>query len=304
MTLPNFLIIGAAKSGTSALYYYIKDHPNIFMATPKELRFFSSFLHPEENGPDVYKNKHATSIQEYEKYFECVNQETAIGEASPQYLYYLDSARYIKEILPNVKIISMLRNPVDRAYSSYLHAVRDWFEDSKNFKQGLQREEKRIDSGWPMLFHYINGGYYYQQLKQYYDLFPSENIKTIIYDDFVNSPESILREIFLFLQVDQNYVPDMSFKPNVSGQPRWKLIHRFLKPFYREPSSLQAKTKKIIPKSIRATFSSKIKKINQIKVPLDSTTRQSLIKLFEEDILLLQNLLNRDLSIWLEIDNN
>lgn len=302
MTLPNFLIIGAAKSGTSALYHYLKGHPQIFLSTPKELRFFSSFNHPEKNGPNVYKRESVTSIQEYKKCFENVNQETAIGEASPQYLYYSDSAYYIKEILPNVKIISILRNPIDRAYSSYLHAVRDWFEDAKNFQQGLQKEEKRIESGWPMLFHYVNGGYYYRQLKQYYDLFPKENIKTIIYDDFVTSPEVVLREIFSFLKVDQSYVPDMSFKPNVSGQPRWISIHRFLKPFYREPSSLQAKVKKFIPKSMRAAFSTNIKRINQTKVPLDSTIRHSLIRVFEEDILLLQNMLNRDFSIWLDVE--
>ena len=136
MTLPNFLIIGAAKSGTTALYRYLYDHPEIYMSERKELHYFS---YPETSkltkGPHTYKRLSVSTLAEYMTFFDGARDEIAIGEASPSYLYLPGTAERIYQLLPNVKIIAILRNPVERAFSAYMHARRDKWEPIPDFAQ-------------------------------------------------------------------------------------------------------------------------------------------------------------------------
>lgn len=298
MTLPNFLIVGAAKSGTSALYNYLREHPQVFMPNQKELRYFSSIDHQENNGPDVYKFNCVTSLEEYKQHFSEVNEEIAIGEASPQYLYYPETASHINKILPNIKIIIILRNPVERAYSAYLHALRDWHENEKDFLKALHREDERIAAGWPMLFHYVHAGFYYHQLLHYFKLFPRSNIQVIIYDDFVKSPNKVIKDLFIFLGVEENYLPNMAFRPNVSGYPKNIFIHRLLKWVSQDTRFLNYLSKAILPKPIRLSLTKTYKKSAFEKKALDDVHYSLLFEKFRDEIIMLERLLKKDLSNW------
>src|SRR3712207_6354190 len=133
MTMPNFLIIGAMKSGTTALYYYLEQHPEIYMSPVKEPNFFSS--QEQENAADA-----VTDIGTYQHLFRGVSGEKAIGEASHSYLYEPGAAAEIRRYLPEAKLIAILRNPIDRAYSHFLHMVRSGTEPLDDFAQALQEE--------------------------------------------------------------------------------------------------------------------------------------------------------------------
>src|SRR3712207_4104321 len=131
MTLPNFLVIGAMKSGTTALYYYLEQHPEIYMSPVKEPNFFS-----QENAADT-----VTHIGTYEQLFKGASGKKAIGEASHSYLYEPRAAAEIRRYVPKVKLIAILRNPIDRAYSHFLHMVRSGTEPLDDFAQALREEE-------------------------------------------------------------------------------------------------------------------------------------------------------------------
>ena len=156
--LPNFLIIGAAKGGTTSLYHYLNQHPQVYMSPMKEPRFFA--LENEKlnfQNPDKAINKTSvTSLSEYYKLFDGVTNETAIGEASPLYMYSTKAVERIAHYVPTAKLIAILRNPVDRAYSCYKHLIA---LEPYSFADAILHEDKRISQNWAHLWNYRLGGY-------------------------------------------------------------------------------------------------------------------------------------------------
>lgn len=296
MTLPNFLIIGAAKAGTSSLHYYLSQHPQIFMPFLKEPMFFA--LENEElnfQNPDQGINYSAiTNIEDYQKLFEGAT-EIAVGEVSPIYLYSEKAASRINYYIPTAKLIVVLRNPVDRAFSCYTHLLREDYE-TLSFSNSLKEEKNRIEKNWAHLWHYKRAGYYYKQLKIYFDIFDSKQIKVLLYDDFEDSPQMFLKSIFAFLEVETEFSPEMT-KMNVSGLPKSKLVHDF----FRNKNFVRTSIKTLVPGRIRTKVAGKIKMWNlKPKPQISETDRDFLLNEFRCDIEQLQALVNRDLSLWLE----
>lgn len=182
--LPNFLIVGAAKSGTTSLYNYCTQHPEIFMSPVKEPYFFSFInIKPNFKGPYDQKTNEKEiicDIKEYERLFENVNNERAIGECSNSYLYFRNTAKIIKRYIPHCKIIIILRNPVERAYSHYLQHVMLGHED-QTFEVALEKEEERKKNNWRWHYHYVGQGLYYCQVKRYLNQFGKDKIAIYIY---------------------------------------------------------------------------------------------------------------------------
>lgn len=300
MVMPNFLIIGAAKAGTTALYYYLKQHPQIYMSPVKETNFFA--LEGEKlnfRGPGDHEAINSFSITDLESYllqFQEVSNEIAIGEASPLYLYSPKAPERIKFYIPNAKLIAILRNPVERAYASFLHLIRDGRESFTDFTQALQEEEARIQNNWEHIWHYKQMGFYYNQLKRYYDTFAPGQIKVYLYEDFKTRPVSVLQDIFRFLGVDDTFIPDMSIRPNVSGIPKSKVMHSFL----TKPNLIKTILKPFFPARLRQRIVTSLKNRNLVKPELSPEIRRYLIQVYKEDIMKLQDLIQRDLSKWLE----
>lgn len=297
MNMPNFLIIGAAKSGTTALYHYLKQHPQIYMSPVKEPEFFSfegeqlSFM-----GPGVTINTSSiTNLEDYVRLFQGVSQEIAIGEASALSLYTPKAAERIKHYIPNIKLIAILRNPVDRAYASFTHLIRDNREPITSFSQALAEEQNRIEQNWGFLWRYQDLGFYFAQLKRYYDLFDKRQIKVYLYDDFCTNPSELIQDIFQFLDVDKNFVPDISAKHNVSGFPRNQTLQAFL----RQSSPIKTFLKPLLPEKLYRSTAKYLINYNLSKPNLLLETRKQLIEVFREDILQLRDLLDRDLEHWL-----
>lgn len=294
MTLPNFVIIGAAKAGTTSIAQYLDQHSQIYISPVKE-PFFFSFESQEIDfsgpGDDQSLRLAVTTLQDYEQLFDGVTDETAVGEASTSYLYTPKAVERIHHHLPDVKIIAILRNPVDKAYSSFLHQVREGYEPLDSFSQALEDEEIRIQKNWMYFWHYRHNGFYYQKLKRYYDHFPSEQIHVYLFEDFNKNPLQFMQNLFNVLEVDSSFEPDFSIRYNISGVPRSRLLHvlmtksRFVKKFL----------KPIVPRPFRQ----KVRRFNLEKPTLPAQVRQDLMNGYRQDILSLQDLIQRDLSGWL-----
>jgi hypothetical protein len=269
------------------------------MSSKKELRFFSNHIEIPANVPADYIHQGVKTLNEYERFFNNVTTEKIYGESSPMYLYYPGTAERIKETLPNVKLFAILRNPVDRAYSAYTHGLREWKEPAKSFEEALVQENGREQQGWGMLWQYTKAGFYYEQLKRYYDVFDPSQIMVALHDDLVSDVDILLRDIFVFLEVDPNFKPDTSARPNVSGFPKSKSVHSFMKKLFISDNPIKKVSRKIFSQEFRKRTINYVRELNLEKRKMSNETRHELNQVFRDDVKKLESLLNRDLSHWI-----
>jgi hypothetical protein len=302
MTLPNFLVIGAAKSGTSSLYSYLGQHPDVYTSPIKGPCFFA-FEEGEKvtvNGPgdqEVFNRHIITDLSKYRSLFDGVKKEKRYGEASVLYLYSPTAPVRIKRYIPDVKLVAILRNPVDRAFSSFSHLRRDGREVLEDFAGALKAEEARVNAQWQHLWHYTRLGFYHSQLSRYFEHFHPSQIAVYTYDEFRADPLKVVRELFSFLGLDDSFVPSVSVWHNVSGDPKLRSLHSFL----MKPNALKKIVKPFLPMSMRRNWRAQALKWNTAtgKSRLSAADRKYLVELYREDILKLQKLINRDLTHWL-----
>jgi hypothetical protein len=307
MTLPNFLVIGAQKAGTTSLYHYLAQHPQVYMSPIKEPCFFNHEIDPDGKvveegfGNPGQRTSRISHIEEYRALFRGVNNETAIGEASPPYIYVPGTAERIKRYVPEARVIAVLRNPADRAYSAFLHAVRIGKEPLTDFVRALLEEETRVRENWHYTFHYRSRGFYYAQLRRYYRVFGWERVGIWLYEDLRKDPVGVAQGIFRFLGVDDTFVPNTSSKHNVSGVPKGETARATIRAMdtlasaFLETFTSESKIYPLLSK-VRHRVQSRI----VTKPPaLDSKTRAELTDSYREDILKLQELIGKDLSAWL-----
>ena len=299
--LPNFLIVGAAKSGTTSLHYYLKEHQEICMPLNKKETFFfvgeksNLGMRPGNFGKDIIVN-----FDDYKKLFQGVifSKHNAIGEACVAYLYfYKNSISNIIHYLKNPKIIIMLRNPIDRAFSNYLHHVRDGLEQL-SFEKALNNQRKRKEQNWWWGYQFTDVGFYYKQVKAYLDNF--DQVKICLFDDLKKDTLGSVKDIYGFLGVDTSFAPNVNIRYNVTGIPK----NRFVCEFFKKPNIVKSIAKPIIKILVsqekRHKIKEKIKMKNLQKPQMKPETREYLKNLYREDILKLQDLIKRDLSNWLE----
>ena len=301
MAKPNFLIIGAGKAGTTSLYEYLKQHPQIFMSPIKETNFFAyegpyQMLTPA----DAMDKREFFPIRDLETYmalFNDVRDEVAIGEASPRYLPAPGAARRIRQQLPDVKLIAMLRDPSERAYSSYLMYSALEYE-RRTFQQAIHDEQAGVNKDLPSgQWRYLAVGLYYRQLRRYLELFDRNQIEIYFFEDLARDAISLLRRIFLFLNVDDQFCPDTSVKFHPSGVPRNRLLHWVLR---KRPATTAVKNR--LPEWLRRRANARVvtmQRSNLAKPPLRDELREQLVSFYREDIQNLQRLTDRDLSHWL-----
>ncbi len=299
MRLPDFLLIGAAKSGTTALFYYLGQHPDVFACPVREPNFFAleghvlNFAGPGDRGT-VGKNS-VTDLEIYGGLFADAEANRLAGEVSPLYLYHEHAPARIKQHLPDAKLIVVLRNPVDRAYASFLHLRRDGREPCTRFEDAITRETTRIQSNWEHLWHYYEMGRYATQLERYFALFDRSQIKLIRYEAFKRSPAEVVRECFDFLGVDNGFEPSFARRPNRSGEPRSRMVQWVIGGRGRLKHTLA----QILPESLKGRIVHRIQQINLKQPAMEAEVRQMLQDRYREEIEKLQELTDWDLSGWL-----
>jgi hypothetical protein len=294
MALPSFIIIGASKSGTTSLYEYLRQHPQVFMSPIKETNFFTC----DNKKPEFRTNVTRDIVYKFEDYkalFRNAKNKNAIGEVSPLYMFIPGAAGRIKKRIPDIKLIAILRNPVDRAFSHFSMHRRDGFEPYETLAEAIADEPRRAQDGW-VVGQYLMIGYYGRQLQRYYNYFDRDQIRVYLYDDLVQDPVKLLKDIFQFIGVDENYLPDMSRKFNKSGVIKNSLL-RFL---WTKTHTLRLIIRPALSRNIRQSVAGFFNSRKLVKLHLPDETRSQLLDLYHEDILKLQELIQRDLSMWLK----
>jgi len=304
MTMPNFLVIGGARCGTTSLHYYLGEHPDIFMASHKDCRFFAMGDEPmpaylEEDEPararfDAMRRDAVLTPEAYRALFDEVADETAVGEATAFYLYHPRAPERIRRTIPDARLVAVLRQPAERAYSHYLARVRNGSID-RSFEEVLDAEDPADERVWAGQFHFIREGFYYRNLKRYYDLFPADQFRIFLFEELQGEPERLVRDICRFLGVRDDVPLDVAIRYNAAGRPKSQAINRLL--MRRNP--LKSAVKWLIPQSLRTRLRFRVMQKNAAEAEMAPDVRKRLIDVFRDDILRLQDLIGRDLSHWL-----
>lgn len=292
MTLPNFIVIGAAKAGTTALYWYLAEHPAIFMSPVKETNYFAFGTDAQGHwlyGDPEHHQFPIRSQSQYEALFAEAGNATAIGEASPIYLECPQAAARIRSLIPDARLICALRHPVDRAYSDYLMFLRSQgrrLEPTRELVPSAPWAQR--DSRWMQL------GKYYQQLSRYYEAFPGERISPFLFDDLKPSPAGVMQRLYGFLGVDPAFVPDFDTPHNFGGMPaNWFLERLFTN------RAIRAAVEPWISRRA-VNFVRHMRTRNMRKAPaLPLDLKRELTVPFRDDILRTSDLIGRSLEHWL-----
>ena len=300
MTLPNFLIIGAGKAGTTSVHEYLKQHPEVFVSAIKETNFFVyDGQNPLVLGQSPSSDFPIRSLEAYRALFRDAAGAKAIGESSPKYLVDPKAAERIRHHLPAVRLIVMLRNPLERAYSSYAMYVRDR-DERRSFARAIADEERGVCDG-AMRFgqkHYVGAGYYARHLRVYFDLFDRAQIAIHRFEDLQADPVGLMRRLYGFLGVADAFVPDTGLRHNSSGKPRNPLLRPLL-----HKSILTRTARRVLPGPLRRRAEAVQRAWRdssaQAAPSLPPEIRATLIARYRDDILELQDLIGRDLTDWL-----
>lgn len=301
-TLPTFFVVGAAKSGTTSLYHYIGQHPDVYMPHNKEPHWFSRV--PYIRGQGAHP---VTSEEEYLRLFKDRTTESAIGEASPSYLWNEEAPYRIKETIPHAKIIVILRHPVERAHSHYMMDVRA-DKQHLTFMEALMRDQQAENKGWGVSDLYIDLGFYAEQVQRYYDAFGRSQVQVFLYEDLRQNPKSLLRSAFAFLGTEPGHADniDTDVQYNKYSVPKNPLAKTILgSRMFRARQSSKLRAKLIPNDQTRAQIRSSLLFRDAAKSTIDAESRRFLMDLYRPDIQRLQGLLNRDLGHWLwSVDEN
>ena len=287
---PTFLILGAAKSGTTALYHWLGQHPEVQMSPVKQPHYFAGIA-PTFRGPgDAALNREmVTSESQYRSLFATGRDALARGEASPFYLYYAErTVERVRTTLPECRLIILLREPVQRAYSGYLHLVRDGRE-SGTFTQALEHEDERMARGWEPLWAHRALGLYSAQVAAVLAAFPREQVGVWTYDQMRHEPAQLFREVCRLIGVDEAFVPNFT-RHNQSGVPRNAALHALLVKLHAPHVA-----KALLPEALAQWVVSRY--LPRRPPPAESAA--ALGAFFREDIAVLQRMLpDLDLSGW------
>lgn len=277
MPLPNFLIIGAAKAGTTSLWHYCGEHPQVFMSRVKECNFF---CHREDDPatPGRRRRLGMMTIDEYQRQFDGVRNEIAIGEVSPRYLRSPVAPDRIRSLLPGARLVASLREPASTLYSAYLMHVR----------QGKADPDVAVAFGPGS--RYWRSGFYFNHLKRYYDLFGREQMYVCLFDDLTRDAAATMAGLFRFLGVDPAFRPNVETMHNVAALPKNRWLRAVVTPIARRELGQH-----LPPWLLRAGRRLFLRTAPGCPPDL----RQRLRQLHREDVLKVQDLIQRDLSAWL-----
>jgi hypothetical protein len=309
---PNFFIVGAPKAGTTSLYHYLDQHPQIYMCPVKEPCHFAPEVNPKNFSPE-YKRQakyearameawlrgprlekrfsgYVPEWPDYLSLFDAASEEIAIGEASVCYLWSPTAARNIASCLPNARIVAILRHPVERAWSQYQHGVANGAVKG-SFRQHVETCLNSRTETFSPHYPFLEFGLYSGQIRTYLDLFPRENVKVCFFEDGL---PSIVAELLRFLNVDPTVQIDLSGRHlDSSAAEAPTAVYRTLRRF-----QLWQSLRSLAPRPARSVLR-KLAFRKHTRAPMDESDRRFLCEYYREDVLRLAAMLERDLTSWL-----
>ena len=296
--LPHFILAGSPKCGSTSLFYYLAEHPEIFMSPQKEIHYFSfEILNELDQGPNDERVNafHINNYDDYINQFRKAKPTQIIGEVSPSYVNYPETTiPKIKKHIGNPKIIMLIRDPIKRAYSNYLHLFRE-DREKLSFYDALLEEDERIKNKYSDFWYYRFNSMYYDKIKKFDDAFDKMLIVTT--ENLNKDPKAVMKSIYRFLGVDDRFNPEsIHQKYNPGGLYKSNIITKF---FFRQ-SKLRSLIKKIMPitpamKKIKLKL---IKNFKEETPQIDPKAEEFLIKHFKKDVQKLEKEFDIDLTLW------
>lgn len=289
---PTFLVVGGAKCGTTSLYFYLQEHPEIFVSGKD-----SFFFNPEAMrtagqadrvcGEEAFRAPYSSGS---------ARQAKASGEVASSYLYcYEEAIPGILETVGDVQIIILLRNPVERAYSDFMFRSRDGSE-KRTFPDAI--DDELSGAKQPFFQEYIGKGMYSDPVQTFLENF--SEVKVCLFDDLKTDALGFVQEICRFLGVDDSFVPDVNQRYNASGSARSRVIQQLL----FKPDGWKLKIRdallRWLPEQKVAAMVESLRSKNMVRKAMPSAMRQRLCKLYQDDVNRLQKMLGRDLQHWLK----
>ena len=287
----DFIVVGAPKCGTTSLHHYLKQNSKIFLTEQKELHYFSADMRlSNDKGPG---DKAALStvvqtVEEYTAYFaECKNWQVA-GDISPSYFHFgKRCAENIRDWTPNVKIIVILRNPIEKAYSQYMHQVQHGVE-TLSFKKALDAEPHRKKDGWRDMWMYTGSTFYSSNLRDYLEVFGTERVHVVFFEEFIRDKKGCLDGLARFIGVDPCEW-DVSKHYNKSKIPKNKRLQQLI---VKPPAFMVKPVRTIIGKKLVGQLKKRLDEYNTKPKPeIEPEDRKCLRTLFLDDVRELENLL-------------
>lgn len=291
---PNFFIVGAAKSGTTSLWMYLKKHPNIYMPPTLETKEPAFFC-------NIYGYR---DFDAYLGLFADAKEEKVVGEASTAYLTSPESAAWIREVYPEAKIIIILRNPIERAYSLYNWMIREGYEWIAPFEKALIAEKDRLadqhfkyhNPEYYYNYLYVDSGLYAAQIERYLKTFPREQLHVILFEALKTNPVATTQRVYDFLGVDSSFIPQTKVHNKaqipLSVPAQYFIKQRLLRYLYKIRIPAAARIH-------RAAFATNLFLGGVRSTPLSATTQRNLHEHYKDDIQKTASLINRDLTAWL-----
>jgi hypothetical protein len=301
VTLPDFLVIGAPKAGTTALHAALARHPGLYLSAVKEPKFFLTDGPPPAGGgpgdAQTYR-EHIWRRADYEALFSAAPGGALCGESTPFYLYDRAAQQRIRDLIPSVRLIVILRDPVERAHSNWAHLWSAGREPVGDFLSACAEEDRRIAAGWSAFWHYTRLGRYGEQLDYLFKLFSREQVLIFRYARLLDEPARILDEICAFLGVEQGVISEVP-RENVTAHPARSVAHAALSRTLRGIEAAGRHLPGSAGSAVTARLERHLQRSAGPRHPLTWAERQALLPVLESDIRLLEQVTGADFSDWL-----
>jgi hypothetical protein len=301
MALPDFFVAGAPKAGTTALHAALARHPSLYLSPVKEPKFFlTDGPPPSQGGPGDARTyrEHVWRRTDYEALFDRAPAGALRGESTPFYLYRHDAQLRIRRLVPDARLIVVLRDPIERAHSNWTHLWSAGLDPISDFVRACAAEDRRIAAGWADFWHYTQLGLYGRQLEHLYSVFPREQVLVFRYKALITDPAALLDRVCGFLGVTPGVLTEVP-RENVTAHPPLSGRHRSLARLLRAGSALAT----VLPGHAGSRITDRLERSlqdgAQARQPLTWEQRRALIPLFEADVRLLESLAGEDFSDWL-----
>jgi Sulfotransferase family len=301
VTLPDFLVIGAPKAGTTALHVALAGHPELFMSPVKEPKFFLTDGPPPRHGGgpgDVQTyREHIWRREDYEALFDAAPPGALRGESTPFYLYDRQAQRRIRALIPGVRMIAVLRDPVERAHSNWAHLWSAGLDPIGDFPAACAAEDRRVAAGWALFWHYTRLGRYGQQLDHLFTVFPREQVFVLRYRDLVDAPAQTLDAICTFLGVQRGIISQVP-RENVTAHPEHSGSHRTVSGVLRAAATAGRHLPGTAGAALTRPLERFLQRSARPRQPLTWEQRQQVLAYVEDDIQLLEKVTEADFSDW------
>ena len=305
MALPDFLIIGSPKAGSTALHVALARHPQLFLSTPKEPKFFLTGGAPPDpagqRGPgDAHSAREWIWRQDrYEALFAAAPAGSLRGESTPFYLWSTDAHRRMRNLMPEAKLIAVIRDPIDRAYSNWTHLWCDGLEPEADFLTACAREADRSAQGYAPFWRYLEMGRYGEQLEHLFSVYPREQVFVLRYRRLIDEPATVLDEISRFLGVEPGELTEVPGS-NVSNWVPDTPVNRTLQRAVRAGAALGAHVPPQVWRQAQRPLLAALHRGGHRRPALSADDRRTLLPEIEADVRKLGEITGVDFGDWLK----